>query len=92
MRPDKKKQKKVRVVPKKKRGVFTYLVLGSNNFWYGTCSTLAEAKEVADTAIISPESFDDPETGYTPDSPDGVFIYRSPGRDKYTLITASKKR
>ena len=57
---------------------FTYNIIGSNNFWYGSCITnkkdaIAEAKE-----IISGEdtSFEDGESGWTPEIPERVYIYR----------------
>lgn len=67
-----------------------YLVIGSNNFWYGLCDTKREAEELAqhimqggraDLENKNPQyedSFSDPESGHTPETPqECVYVYEA---------------
>lgn len=51
-----------------------YILIGDNNFWYGICDNIAEArakrKEILDNADTSDE-YDDGE------APDDIYIYQS---------------
>lgn len=55
-----------------------YLVIGSNNFWYGACLTKEEAINTAKEAISddSYTDFGDPESGFTPEKPSSVYVYK----------------
>ncbi len=55
-----------------------YLIIGSNNFWYGIESNLKDAKELQKDILENENTdFCDPETGHQPEVPDDVYIYKS---------------
>lgn len=56
-----------------------YIVVGSNNFWYHTGDDLEEAKRIAIEIVEGNDYSVDPETGYSPDDPEEVYIYRCLG-------------
>ena len=61
-----------------------YLVIGSNNFWYASCSTLKEARQVKKEIMKSRKDKINYDYGneesyptYHPFRPDSVYIYKS---------------
>lgn len=55
-----------------------YLVIGLNNFWFDMCDTLKEANMIAKSIMKSGTSgYSCPETGYCPEKPEEVFVYKS---------------
>lgn len=54
-----------------------YLVIGSNNFWYGTHSSKKDALSEAKHILKGPSDYSDPESGNTPDIPETVYIYEA---------------
>lgn len=60
-------------MPKPKK---QYLVIGSNNFWYATCETKADALDECKN-VLRGESYNDPESGFFPSTPQKVYIYKA---------------
>lgn len=58
-----------------------YLVIGSNNFWYATCTykkeALAIAKEIQSKEDYDQILFGDPESNYFPEQPSRIYIYKA---------------
>jgi phage-related protein len=61
-----------------------YLVIGSNNFWYASCDTLEEAKQIKREVMKEPKdevnyNYGNEESNPThhPFSPDNIYIYES---------------
>jgi len=61
-----------------------YLVIGSNNFWYASCDTLKEAKQIKKEIMREPKDemnydYGDEESYPThhPFGPDNIYIYES---------------
>lgn len=54
-----------------------YLIIGSNNFWYGVESNLKDAKEMSKDILEGKNTdFCDPDTGHQPEVPDDVYVYK----------------
>jgi len=54
-----------------------YIIIGSDNFWYGLCDTLKEAKEIVENAQSNISDFANPETGRCQIAPPETFyIYK----------------
>jgi len=54
-----------------------YLIIGSNNFWYSTESTLGNAVITAKEIRREHSGFSDPETGHKPEKPETLYIYEA---------------
>ena len=61
-----------------------YLVIGSNNFWYASCDTLKEAKQIKKEVMKEPKdevnyNYRNEESNsiHHPFGPDNIFIYES---------------
>ena len=55
-----------------------YLVVGSNNFWYASAHSKTGALKIARDAMNERESsYEDPESGHTPDIPENVYVYEA---------------
>lgn len=55
-----------------------YLLIGSNNFWYGIESNLKNAKERRKNIIENKGTgYDDPETRQQPERIEDIYIYQS---------------
>ncbi|OGG61804.1 hypothetical protein A3C21_01090 [Candidatus Kaiserbacteria bacterium RIFCSPHIGHO2_02_FULL_59_21] len=55
-----------------------YLVVGSNNFWYASARGKANALKLARDVVNSrTSSYGDPETDYSPNTPEGVYVYEA---------------
>lgn len=54
-----------------------FLVIGSNNFWYATDTTLKNAIATARAAKKDHAGFADPETGHEPEKPETFYIYKA---------------
>lgn len=52
-----------------------YLVIGSNNFWYGQERTKKDAIALAKSVAVGQRGYGDEETGYTPETPETVYVY-----------------
>jgi len=58
----------------------TYNIIGSNNFWYGSCITTKKEAITEAKNIISSKNdtyYADPETGHTPEKPETIYVYKS---------------
>lgn len=55
-----------------------YLVIGSNNFWYGVCSNKQRAINLAKDLVKDKVNivFGDPESGFIPEKPYSVYVYK----------------
>lgn len=55
-----------------------YLVIGSNNFWYGAYSNKQEAISFAKDLVKDKTDivFGDPESGFIPEKPYSIYIYK----------------
>jgi len=54
-----------------------YIVVGSDNFWYGLCDTLKETKDIIKQAQDDPSSFANPESRERQKSPpDSFYVYK----------------
>jgi len=62
-----------------------YLILGSNNFWYGICDTKKEVAETIKDIKLDPTDYEDPESGYQPDAPSELTIYQAQEIDTIEL-------
>ena len=61
-----------------------YLVIGSNNFWYASCDTLKEAKQIKKEVMKEPKdevnyNYGNGESNpiHHPFGPDNIYIYES---------------
>lgn len=54
-----------------------YLVIGSNNFWYGIFETQREADAEAEAILEGQDGYGDPEGGYEPETPASIHVYRA---------------
>lgn len=54
-----------------------YLLIGSNNFWYATHTNKRDAKAEAKDIVAGEGNYGDPESDYTLDPPEEVFIYEA---------------
>lgn len=54
-----------------------YLIIGSNNFWYSTCSNKKEVANEIKNISEAPGYYGDPETGYRPEKPKKIFVYKA---------------
>ena len=52
-----------------------YLVIGDNNFWYASCGTLKEAKQVKNDILKGNKDHDYNGDGQCTMRPDTVYIY-----------------
>ena len=65
-----------------------YLIIGSNNFWYGSClSSLKEVKAEIENIRENVQSYGNPEaTGDSEEKlPDSLYIYKAEQIDKIEL-------
>jgi len=60
-----------------------FLIIGSNNFWYATCDTLKEAKEIKRDILkgledeINNDYGNDESPSFHPFKPETVYIYEA---------------
>ena len=55
-----------------------YLVVGSNNFWYASARSKTGALKIAQDVMNGHKnSYEDPESGHTPDIPENVYVYEA---------------
>lgn len=61
-----------------------YLVIGSDNFWYGICSTKKEALQLVEEVKEAPHKFGDPEhtNSLREDVPEMFYIYKAEEVDR----------
>lgn len=54
-----------------------YIILGSNNFWYATDTSLKDAKATIKAIRKDHSGFADDETGQEPEMPKEFFIFEA---------------
>ena len=52
-----------------------YMLLGSNNFWYGQLSSLEDVEERIKDIKKNPGFYTNPETGYSPELPSELYVF-----------------
>ena len=59
----------------------SFILVGSNNFWYASFpnTSLESAKKEARKILRNYRDYEDPESGYSPERPSQIFIYKTAG-------------
>ena len=63
-----------------------YIVLGSNNFWYGLCDNLKEVAEIKRQIRSEPYEFCDPESDYRPGPPLEIKVVKVANWEKTVYV------